>query len=96
MHKQIRLPVLIDAADELAEERHVVRAYGPAKEFHLGLVGRLTALHVIAPEARAHEVFPRVLAAAALRNDVIDGERDARRATILALVSITSKNILAR
>src|SRR5690349_8442475 len=94
-HKQIRLPVLIDTADELAEERYVVWADGTAGQLHLRFFGCLTSLHVIAAQACRDEVLPCVLAAAAFWNDVIDGERHASCAAVLAFVSIAAKNILA-
>src|SRR5438067_470249 len=96
VHKEIRLPAFIDPSDILAEKRYVVRPNGSSHERHLCFVRSLAAFYVIASQAGAHKVLPRVLATAALRHDVIDCQRHTRQPTVLALVSIAAKNILAR
>lgn len=74
----------------------MVRADGTAGQHHLGFIWRLAAFYVIAPNARADQIFPRILATTAFRHDVIDSERNARRAAILAAVTIPPQNILPR
>jgi len=74
----------------------VIRANGPTRERHLRFVGSLAAFYIIASQAGADQVFPRVLAAAAFRHDVIDRKSNARRAAILAFVPIAAKNIFSR
>jgi len=83
-------------AGKLAEESDVVRADGPAHQRHLRFVRSLAAFDVIAAQAGAYQIFPGVLAAAAFRHDMIDGERHARRAAILAAVAVAAQNILPR
>ena len=95
MHKEIRLPVLIDPSDVLAQKSDVIRPYWPFHEGHLGFLGSLTPLPIITPEASAHEIFPGILASAAAGHDVIDGEHNAGRTTILATMTIAPQNILA-
>jgi len=74
----------------------MVRANRAAHKLHLGFVRRLAAFHIVAAEAGAHEVLPRVLAAAAFWNNVIDGQRHTSRAAIHALMPIAAKNIFSR
>jgi hypothetical protein len=74
----------------------MIRADGPAREHHLRFVRRPAAFDVIAPKARAHQIFPGILTAAAFRHDVIDGERNARSTAILAPMAIAPQDILSR
>ncbi len=83
-------------ASELPEEGDVVRPNGPALERHLRFIRRLAALDVIAPKARAYQVLPGILSSSAFWNDVIDGQRHARRAAILTAMPIAPKDIFSR
>ena len=65
-------------------------------ERHVRFVRRLAAFAVVASQAGGDEVLPRVLAAAALRHDVIDGEHDAGESAIHTLMSIAPQDIFAR
>ena len=95
-HKKIRLPILIHAACELPKERHMIRANGTARQNHLRLIRSLAALYIIASNASAHQIFPRILAAPAFRHDMIDRQGNARCAAILAPVTIPPKDIFPR
>jgi hypothetical protein len=74
----------------------MIWADGPACQHHLRFVGRLAALDIIATEARADQIFPRILAASTFRHDMIDGERNACRTAILASVTVSPQDILSR
>lgn len=57
---------------------------------------RAVALPVIAPYARADEVFPCFTAAARFRNNVVNRQRNVPAAAVLAPVTVSAENILAR
>jgi len=95
-HKEVRLPIFINAAYELTEERDMVRTDGPSHEGHLCFVRCLASLHIVTAQTRADQVLPRVLATTTLRHNVINRERDAHQSAILASVSIAAQNVLAR
>jgi len=68
----------------------------PPSQHHLRFVRCLASLDVIAPNAGADQIFPRILPAAAFWHDVIDGQRNARSTAILAAVAIAAEDILSR
>lgn len=63
---------------------------------HFRLVGGLTSLAVVAPDAGADQVLPGILTTAGLRDHMIDRQRDTARTAILALVPIAAENVLSR
>lgn len=74
----------------------MIWADGPPRQHHLRFVRRLAALDIIAPQARADQIFPRILTAPAFRHDMIDRQRNACRTAILAPVAIPPEDILSR
>jgi hypothetical protein len=74
----------------------MIRADGPAREYHLCFVRRPAAFYVIAPKARADQIFPRILAPSAFRHDMIDGQCHARSTAILTSMTIPPEDILSR
>ena len=74
VHEQIGLPALVDIADEVPNERDVVRLHRLAEHFHAGILGRPVPFFVVALDARRDEILPRVFTSACLRNDMVDGQ----------------------
>jgi hypothetical protein len=74
----------------------MIRTDWPTGKHHFSFVRRPAAFDIIAPKARADQIFPGILAAAAFRHDVIDGQRNARRTAILATMTIAPQDILSR
>ena len=65
-------------------------AVGPAAQHHRRLVEQAVALAHVARAARGHHVLPRVLAAAAARDDVVDAL--GRAAAVLAAVAVAGED----
>src|SRR5512144_2052455 len=74
IHEEVRLPALVEMADEVPDERDVIRVHRPAEELHVRLLGEPVALAVVALDASGDEVLPRVLSHAAFRKNMIDGQ----------------------
>jgi hypothetical protein len=96
VHEQIRLPTLIDRADEMPDERYVVGLHRPAKQPHVRIFRRAVALPVVAFHARRYEIFPCVFAFSRLRDNVINSQTDIGSSAILAAVAITPEDIFSR
>ena len=95
MHEKIRLPVLIDSADVLPQEDHVVRTDGFFRERHAGIVGSKVAFFIIAAQTCRDEILPRIFAAAGFRMDVIDG-KPCSRSAVLTGMAVAAQNIFSR
>ena len=72
VHEQKRLPFPLDRADDVLDERHVVRTERLDPELHVRLLRSAVAFAVVAAHAGAHEVFPGVGAVTRFREDVVD------------------------
>ena len=62
----------------------------------MSFTGRTIALPVVAIDARANEVFPRVKAATGSRRDVVHGEGNIRLPAVLTAVTVATQDILTR
>lgn len=96
IHEEVGLPTLIANADKMLDKVELIGPLRFAVQRHASLFRRAIALAIIAIHARAHEIFPRIFAAAILRQHMIHGERTLRGAAILAAVAVALDNILAR
>ena len=92
--EQIRLPFPVHRADQVLDERHMVRAERPGAKFHVRLLGGPVPLAVVATYAGAHKVLPRITTTARLRNDVIYRKRRSCLATVDTTMVVTPQDIL--
>jgi hypothetical protein len=95
IHVQIRFPPVIHRPDKITNKHHMIWLDRLAKERHLGLMGSLISLLVVAPDARAHQVLPYVHASAGTWNNVVNGEGHIGAATVLASVTIPPQDVLS-
>ncbi len=95
MHKQIRLPVLINSSDVLTQEYNMIGADRFFAERHSGIIGSEIAFFVIASQTSRDEILPGIFTTAGFGMDVIDGQPGSGTA-ILAGMSVAAQNIFAR
>jgi len=88
--------MFIHTANEMSDKHHMIRPYWLALQRYMGFTGRTIALPVVAIDARAHEVFPRVKATTGSRRNVVHGECDIGFAAILASMAIATQDVFAR
>ncbi len=74
----------------------MVRAARRTQELHIGFFRRAATFAVVAPDTRAHKIFPRFRAATRTRKDVVEREKRSCRAAVLAAMPIATKDVLAR
>ena len=61
----------------------------------MGLAGRQITLPVIAADASADKILPRVLSTSCPRHNMIDRQRNIAPATVLTFVPVTPQNVLS-
>lgn len=66
--------MFIHTTNEMSDKHYVIRPYWLPLQGHTSFNGHTIALLVVAIDARAHEVFPRVKAATGSWHDVVHGE----------------------
>ncbi|MBF8247443.1 MAG: hypothetical protein HW374_243 [Bacteroidetes bacterium] len=88
--------MFIHTANEMSDKHHMIRPYWLPLQGYMSFTGRAIALPVVAIDARAHEVFPRVKATTGSRRNVVHGECDIGFAAILAPMAIATQDILTR
>ena len=96
VHEQIRFPSIVNASDEVTDEHDMVWTDRLPQQIHHRFSGQTIPLFVIAANARRHEIFPTVFAAASARDHMIDRERNIYTATILTAMTIAPKDVLPR
>lgn len=96
IHEQIRLPPIINHADKMLNEEKMIRLFRLLGQSHTGLFRRAVAFAIVAIDASANQIFPRILATAISGQYMIDRHRFVRGAAVQTAMPVTFDNILAR
>jgi hypothetical protein len=96
MHEEIWLPPIIECANEMPDERDVIRSHGPSPERHCRLIGSAVSLLVVTLDAGTHKVLPRILSTPGNRLHMINRQRQIRPAAVLTLMCIAAQDVLSR
>lgn len=96
VHEQIGLPAIVHSPDEIADEHDMVWPDRFPEQWHLGFGRSPVAFLVVAFQARADEIFPRIFTPPGTGDDMIDGESDIGPAAILAPMAVTPEDVFSR
>lgn len=96
VHKQIRLPPVVEIADEVTNESDMAWTQRLPDQPHSCFVRGLVSLPVIAAHTGTDKIFPNVLASPRFRNYVVNCYREIAASAVLATMPISPQDILAR
>lgn len=95
IQKQVRLPPLIQRADEVSDKRNVVRTHWLAQQRHVRFFRSPVSLPVIALHARGNKIFPRIFPRSRNRHHVVNRQRNVSAPAELASMTVATEDILS-
>jgi hypothetical protein len=96
VHKQIRLPPVVDRTNEMSNKHYVVRPNRFSHELHACFRGSTISFSVVAGYARTDQVLPRVGSSTSFRYNVVYREGFIGSSAVLAAMIVASQDVLAR
>ncbi len=81
--------------DEISDKHHVIGPDGPPSKRHVRLMRFPVSLFVVAANAGADEIFPRVLAASRLWDNMVNGQRHVSTSTVLTTMAVPSQDVFS-
>ena len=82
--------MIIHRSDKMPDKHHMIGTNRFAEECHLSFIQSSVPFSVVAGNTRCHQVFPGILTALRLWDDMVHSEHGIGSSAILTAVSITA------